>query len=123
MAHMQAIKTPEAPSMGHKDRPLPMPVARVFAALGDNLSRARRRRSLTQRSLAERAGVGLNTLKRMEAGDTGMQVQALARVLHVLGELDQLANLLDTASDDIGLALMDEQLPQRVRAKKTPTAF
>jgi len=52
-----------------------------------------------------------------------MQVQALARVLHVLGELDQLANLLDTASDDIGLALMDEQLPQRVRAKKTPTAF
>jgi transcriptional regulator with XRE-family HTH domain len=91
--------------------------------LGENLSRARRRRSLTQRSLAERAGVGLTTLKRMEAGDISMQVQTLARVIYVLGELSQLENLMGTQQDDIGLALMDEHLPQRVRAKKTPSAF
>jgi transcriptional regulator with XRE-family HTH domain len=102
---------------------MPVPVARVLTTLGASLSRARRRRGLTQRSPAERAGVGLNTLKRMESGDTGMQVLALARVLYVLGELDQLQQLLDASRDDIGLALMDEQLPQRVRAKKTPIAF
>lgn len=123
MAHMKSPVPADGPFKGSKERPLPAPVARVFSTLGESLSRARRRRNLTQRSLAERAGVGLNTLKRMEAGDTGMQVQALARVLYVLGELDQLKQLLDASRDDIGLALMDEQLPQRVRAKKMPASF
>jgi hypothetical protein len=37
-----------------------------------------------------------------------------------LGQLDQ---LLDTPQDAIGLALMDEQLPQRVRkSRKTPAS-
>lgn len=120
MANSIAYKNPNA---GPSERPLPAPVARCFTTLGESLSRARRRRNLTQRSLAERAGVGLNTLKRMESGDTGIQVQALARVLYVLGELDQLSQLLDSSRDDIGLALMDEQLPQRVRARKMPASF
>lgn len=53
-----------------------------------------------------------------------MQLHVLARVLHLFGELDRLSDLLDSAQDDIGLALMDEQLPQRVRPKKpSPNAF
>jgi len=45
----------------------------------------------------------------------------LARVLQVFGELDQLDQLLDTAHDTIGLTLMDEKLPQRVRkSRSTP---
>lgn len=31
----------------------------------------------------------------------------------------RLANLLDTAQDDIGLTRMNERLPKRVRARKT----
>ena len=33
----------------------------------------------------------------------------------ILGDLKALENLMDTANDDIGLLLMDEQLPKRVR--------
>jgi hypothetical protein len=36
----------------------------------------------------------------------------------VLGELQKLAQLLDTAQDKIGLMLMDEQLPLRIHRKR-----
>ena len=35
----------------------------------------------------------------------------------MFGELQALEHLLDTPKDEIGLALMDEQLPKRVRGK------
>lgn len=44
-----------------------------------------------------------------------------ARVMQVFGELDKLDQLLETSQDTIGLTLMDEKLPQRVRKpRKTP---
>ena len=33
------------------------------------------------------------------------------------GEIQALEHLLDTPNDEIGLTLMDERLPQRVRSK------
>ena len=104
-------------------RPLPHPAERALAKLGADFSRARRRRAITQHNLALRAGVSLNTIKRLEAGDHRMQLHVLARVLMVFGELEKLQDLLDTAIDDIGLALADEALPVRVRARKAQTAF
>lgn len=94
-----------------------------MAQLGSDFSRARRRRGLTQRDLAQRSGVSESTIRRLEGGDPRMQVHVLARVMLVFGELDKLKNLLDTASDDIGLALADEGLPQRVRPRKRQNAF
>jgi hypothetical protein len=38
-------------------------------------------------------------------------------VLLVLGAIDKLADLLDRSEDALGLALMDEQLPKRVRRR------
>lgn len=54
----------------------------------------------------------------MEDGYPGMAVQHLARALQVFGELDKLDSLLDTPHDAVGLALMDEKLPKRVRSAK-----
>ena len=103
--------------------PVPLPVERAIKKLGVDLALARRRRHISQESLATRIGASLSTVKRMEKGDTRIPLHFIARVLHVFGELGRLTSLLDTATDEIGLTLADEQLPQRVRrkTKHTPT--
>jgi transcriptional regulator with XRE-family HTH domain len=125
MGLMETIKSDKSSVENHKvERPLPVIVQRTLKKLGGDINRGRRRRGLTQQALAERVGAGLSTIKRLEAGDPRMQLHVLARVLQVFGELDRLSDLLDSAQDDVGLALMDEQLPQRVRTpKKSPHAF
>lgn len=98
--------------------PLPSPVAHALRQLGANVSLARRRRRWSQATLAERIGVSLATVKRMEEGYPGTALQHFARTLHVFGELPKLQTILDSANDSLGLALADEALPKRVRAPK-----
>lgn len=62
-------------------------------------------------------GASLSTVRRMEKGDVRVPIHFFARALHVFGEIRSLEHLLDTPKDDIGLTLMDEQLPKRVRRK------
>lgn len=101
---------------------IPLPVERALLKLGSDLSLARRRRHISQASLAERMGASLSTVRRMEKGAARVPIHFFARALHVFGELQALEHLLDTPKDEIGLALMDEQLPKRVRAKSgTPS--
>jgi transcriptional regulator with XRE-family HTH domain len=99
--------------------PLPLPASRAITALGRDLSLARRRRRISQASMAERMGVGLATLKRLEKGNPRIALEMVARALHVLGEINRLGELLQTSDDPLGLALMDAQLPARVRSRKT----
>jgi len=94
-----------------------LPVQRAISKLGADLALARRRRHLTQASLAERMGASLSTVRRMEQGDVRVPIHFVAKALQVFGELQALENLLDTSNDDLGLALMDEGLPKRVRRK------
>jgi transcriptional regulator with XRE-family HTH domain len=75
---------------------------------------------MSQESLAERIGTSVSTVHRMEKGSGHTPILVLARALHVFSELPRLENLLDTAEDDVGLTLMDEQLPQRIRTPKKP---
>lgn len=98
--------------------PLPVPVVRALEKLGHDLSLARRRRMLTQESMAERIQTSVATLRRLEKGDPRISIGVIAQAFLVLGELNQISGLLDTATDEIGLSLMNEQLPQRVRNKK-----
>ena len=97
--------------------PIPMPVERAIAKLGNDLSLARRRRHISQESLAIRIGASVSTVKRMEKGDIRVPVHFIARALYVFGELERLTSLIDTAKDDIGLTLADANLPKRVRSK------
>jgi transcriptional regulator with XRE-family HTH domain len=99
------------------ESPIPAPVERAIRKLGSDLSLARRRRHITQASLAERMGASLSTVRRMEKGDVKVPIHFYARALHVFGEIRSLEHLLDTPNDEIGLTLMDEQLPKRVRSK------
>lgn len=117
---MESIKNSEDPFEGFSDNhnPIPAPVARALVKLGQDLSLARRRRNISQASMAERIGASLNTVKRMEKGDHRVQLHFVARALHVFGEIQKLADLLDTREDAIGLVLMDERVPLRIRARK-----
>ena len=103
--------------------PPPDPVTRAIAKLGRDLSLARRRRRLSQASLADRSGIGVNTVRRIEKGEPSGSIEHLARVLYVLGELERLEKLLDTGSDEVGLLMMDEDLPQRIRARQSKGAL
>ncbi|MDO8414838.1 MAG: helix-turn-helix transcriptional regulator [Agitococcus sp.] len=122
---MEATNENKSPQQSRSQSiPVPAPVSRAIEKLGDDLNRARRRRNLTQQEVAKRTGASLNTVKRLESGDLKVPLHFLARILFLFGELDRLGALLDSGQDDIGLALMDNRLPQRVRQrKKRETAF
>lgn len=103
------------------DLPIPLPVERAIGKLGSDISLARRRRHISQASLAERIGASVSTVRRMEKGDVRVPIHFFARALHVFGEIQALENLLDTAKDEIGLTLADERLPKRVRSRSGAT--
>jgi transcriptional regulator with XRE-family HTH domain len=103
--------------------PTPLPVDRAVTKLGEDVSRARRRRRLSRASLAERSGISEATLKRLESGNGAVALENLARTLYALGELGRLERLLDTVTDELAIQLADEQLPKRVRARKSSEAM
>jgi transcriptional regulator with XRE-family HTH domain len=117
---MEAENKHKRSGVGVKSAPvvMPPPVSRVLGKLGDDLALARRRRRLSQASMAERTQTSVATLRRLERGDPRIPIGLIARVLFVLGDLDKLDALLDTARDDIGLLLMNQQVPKRVRQSK-----
>lgn len=88
---------------------------RALRKLGADIRVARKRRRLTVQLLADRALISPTTLGKIERGDPGTAIGFYASVLMVLGLTDRLATLADAASDEMGLALAEEQLPQRVR--------
>ena len=98
---------------------LPLSVQRALRKLGEDISTARRRRNLTIAVVAERAFVGRNTITRVEHGDPGVALGIYATVLFVLGLADRLKDLVDPATDQLGLSLDIARLPKRVRASNT----
>jgi transcriptional regulator with XRE-family HTH domain len=94
---------------------MPQPVARALRRLGQDISAARRMRRLSQEDLAQRIGTSLSTVRRMEDGHPGTALHTFLRALHVLGRLDDLAQAMTLENDALGMELVREQLPQRVR--------
>lgn len=76
-----------------------------------------RRRRLPMAVVADRAFTSRATLQRVEAGDPSVGMGIYAAVLNALGLLDGLARLADPATDEVGQALTEASLPQRVRLK------
>jgi transcriptional regulator with XRE-family HTH domain len=94
---------------------LPIPAIRALHKLGHDISNARRRRRITIELMAERAGVSKATIGKIEKGDSTTSIGGYASILFVLGMTDRLNDLADAVHDLTGRALIDEQLPQRVR--------
>lgn len=97
---------------------LPRPVGRALQRLGQNISTARRMRRLSQEDLAQRIGVSLSTVRRMEDGYPGTALHTFLRALHVLGRLEDVVKVMAMEKDALGMELMQDQLPQRVRTAR-----
>ena len=91
----------------------------ALARLGQDIRSARLRRGIAVADLALRAGTSPSSITRLEKGDPGVGVGTLADILVVLGLVDRLADLIDICKDELGLALANEQLPQRGRSSAT----
>ncbi len=93
--------------------------ASALKRLGQDVRGARLRRSIAVADLAVRAGTSPSSIGRLEKGDPGVGIGTLADVLVVLGLVERLANLFDIRTDDLGLALANEQLPRRGKSFAT----
>lgn len=93
------------------------PSPRVLTAiheLGKLLQVARKRRRLTQKQLAQRAGLGRVTVAKAEAGHPGLALSALLEILMVL-DPDMVSSVMAAVrTDPLGEVLERQRLPARV---------
>ena len=81
---------------------------RQIKALGQRLREARLRRSMTQEVMAERVGVSIPTLAKLENGDPSTSLATVLRALNVLGLADDIDAI--GAQDTLGRTLQDNAL-------------
>jgi len=87
--------------------------------LGRNLRTARLRRRLQTATVAERAFISRETLRKIERGDPGVSMGNYAAVMLALGALDGLAAIADPGTDEVGRLLEEQRLPKRIRYPRT----
>lgn len=100
---------------------LPIRVERALVKLGADIRDARKRRRIPLRVMAERALISPTTLGKIERGDPGVAIGFYASVLFVLDLANRLGEIADVSTDAVGLALANQNLPERIRwPKQTP---
>ena len=98
-----------------KDYSVPIPVVRSLKFLGQNLRQARIKRRLTMALVEERASITHVTLTKIEKGEVTVSMANYAKVMFVLGFIDELSKIADPFKDDWGRVYDDKTLPKRVR--------
>ncbi len=107
--------------MAKKTAPLLPATEEMLRQFGDRLRLARRRRRLTAKLVAERAGMAPMTLRSLERGGSGVTIGAYLAVMQVLGTEKDL-DLIGKA-DPVGRDLQDAQLSARTKTTPlTPSA-
>lgn len=78
---------------------------------------------MRQQDIAEAALVSLPTLRKALRGDPAVSIGVYIAILSRLQLDDQIAALAEPSSDEIGLALAERNLPDRVRIKESKYNF
>jgi hypothetical protein len=92
---------------------LPPIASEALRRLGENLAIARVRRKESQRAWAQRLGVSVPTLIRMEQGDPGVSAGIYATALWLMGRVQALPELADPNSDRGALEMDVREAMQR----------
>ena len=86
-----------------------------FALAGQSLKIWRKIYALKASQVAERAGISLGTLSKIENGDPSVSLGAFLEVVRSLGLLDSFTESLDPLNSDLGRNRISDNLPQRIR--------
>jgi transcriptional regulator with XRE-family HTH domain len=70
----------------------------LLTEVGARVARHRLEANLTQSELAQRAGVGLRTLQRLESGEVAAQLSVFLRVCRALGLVERIDAFLPAAA-------------------------
>lgn len=97
---------------------LPPIAVEALRQLGENLAIARVRRKESQRAWAQRLGVSVPTLIRMEQGDAGVSAGIYATALWLMGRVQALPELADPGNDR-GALEMDVREAMKRRAVRS----
>ncbi len=101
--------------MAQRKPNLPIKVRRALSKLGADIRDARKRRKIPVRVMAERALISPTTLTKIEKGNPGTAIGFYAAVLFVLDLSHRLGEIVDASTDELGLRLEAEELPERIR--------
>ena len=96
----------------------PIPVKKAMKKLGADLKEARIKRRLTMALVEERAGITHITLSRVEQGEPTVSMGIYAKVLFVLGLVENIYEIANPDKDEVGKIIESENLPKRKKKKK-----
>jgi DNA-binding XRE family transcriptional regulator len=101
---------------------LPPPASSALRQLGENLAIARARRKESQRAWAQRIGISVPTLIRLEKGDPTVSMGAYASALWLMGRVHALADVAAPAAD-LGALERDLREARRRRPVRSPISI
>jgi len=96
-------------------RKLPVSIRSGLKKLGNDLKNARLRRRLKMTLVAERAGISLETLAKIQKGNNGVSIGNYAAVIFAIGLGTDWMKLADIENDTMGQMLDEERIPRRAR--------
>lgn len=82
-----------------KPQAIPFEVERSLKKLGEDIRVARNGRKASQKNWAERIGVSVATIRRMEQGDPSVSMAVYASALWLCNRSNHLAHLMDPIAD------------------------
>ena len=103
-------------------RALPSLAKSALRQLGENIAIARARRKESQRVWAERIGVSVPTLIRLEKGDPTVSMAAYASALWLMGRVQALSEIAAPATD-LGALELDVRKARKRGAVRTPMSI
>lgn len=101
---------------------LPPEIASSLVRLGENLALARVRRKESQRQWAQRIGVSVPTLIRVERGEPGVSMGVYATALWMMGRANALGELANP-DKDLGALEADVRAAARTRAVRSQASI